>query len=304
MKRPTFWKYSIMVILLISTLSCNIFQGANRVPTPGANQPVKPVTTTKPTQPEAPEANPKPTQLFAPTESKSTETRPNAYYEGISFYYDPALAKSVQVEIIPATEPASDNMPSFEVGPRIEQFNFKGYVISESDYDPSAMFFSVKEYEKLDNEPVSKEVNSLKKLLAAKPSTVSGNIPLLPVWNAAQVIATNVKYIKFKNGEGVRFLSFYAQDTLPVNNKGLFYTFQGMTNDGKYYVSAIFPVNHPSLPKDNDAGWQGKDPQSFADNYKNYVAEMESQLNSQGDKSFTPGFGMLDALIQSIKIDQ
>ena len=166
------------------------------------------------------------------------------------------------------------------------------------------MVFSVEEYKKLDKEIVSGEISSLKKLLAAKPSQSSGNIPFLPVWNAAQVINAKVKYIAFQNGEGVRFLTQYGQDISPINNEALFYTFQGITNDGKYYVSAILPVNHSSLPKNYDEGMQDKDYETFSQDYKNYVVGIEKQLNEQNDDSFNPQLGLLDAMIKSIKIDK
>ena len=56
----------------------------------------------------------------------------------------------------------------------------------------------------------------------------------------------------FVSGIGVRFLTEYAQYFVPVNNHDLFYTYQGLTNDGQYWISVILPINHPDLPANAD----------------------------------------------------
>jgi len=56
------------------------------------------------------------------------------------------------------------------------------------------------------------------------------------------------KFLRFRNGRGVLFLTQYQQETLPVNNGALVCTFQGMTDDNAWYVSAVFPVAAPGLP--------------------------------------------------------
>ena len=63
----------------------------------------------------------------------------------------------------------------------------------------------------------------------------------LPLMNAVQQMHTRVEYVQFKGGEGVSYLAQYAQGPVPVNNGELFYTFQGLTDDGEFYVSAILP---------------------------------------------------------------
>lgn len=302
MKQSFTWKWVLWVTLIISSLSCSIFQGLAGKPT--QTGPLNPVNTLAPaaTQPAPADqatAAPKPTEK--PT---SSAPKPNAFFEGISFYYDPSLAKSVQAEVLPATDPASDNMPAFEVNPRIVDFKFNDFVVSTDSQTPRVMVFSVEEYQKLDSENVDKEVSALKKLLEVKPSVSSGTIPVLPIWNAAQVIRTNLKYVSFQNGEGVRFVTQYGQDISPITNERIFYIFQGLTRDGKFYISAEFPVNNPALPANYDSAMKDTNIETLAKNYQKYVSSTQDQMNGFKDDSYTPSLTLLDAMIQSIKIDK
>ena len=86
---------------------------------------------------------------------------------------------------------------------------------------------------------VAQEILTLKTMLSTKPATLDQAVPVFPPYNAEQVLQPQIKYLKFKDGEGVRFVTFYAQNIAPVTNDGLFYTFQGLSTDGKKYVTAF-----------------------------------------------------------------
>ncbi|HEX9387675.1 MAG TPA: hypothetical protein VF918_15235, partial [Anaerolineales bacterium] len=60
--------------------------------------------------------------------------------------------------------------------------------------------------------------------------------------------------ISFQNGQGVRFLTEYAQYAASANNHDLFYHFQGLTRDGAYYIIAILPITVPVLAETSDGG--------------------------------------------------
>lgn len=81
----------------------------------------------------------------------------------------------------------------------------------------------------------------------------------------------------------------------------MFYTFQGITLDGQYYISMIMPVSHPSLP-DNGTEVPGGDSAVFANNFPAYIEEIEKQLGEADPSSFKPGLGLLDTLVQSFAI--
>ncbi len=80
----------------------------------------------------------------------------------------------------------------------------------------------------------------------------------------------------------------------------MFYTFQGLTNDGKSYVAAVLPVylnGLPSYPADT-----ANLPQEFTSDYATYLNSTANQLNQHSGSDYAPDLGMLDALVQSIEV--
>jgi hypothetical protein len=126
----------------------------------------------------------------------------------------------------------------------------------------------------------------------------------VPFFNAGPLIAAGIQRISFENGGGVRALTEYAQYAAPINNHELFYHFQGLTKDGKYYVIAILPVTAPVLAEDEkpDAAVPAEGvpiPPNIGPNDVYYFAVTE-KLNSLAPDSYAPSLNTLDTLIQSI----
>jgi hypothetical protein len=125
-------------------------------------------------------------------------------------------------------------------------------------------------------------------------------IPFLPTMGAHQLLRAQVAYLDFEGGSGVRFLTQYVQERREINNRELFYTFQGITDDGHAYVSAFLPVSHPSLPVHLGVFRDARDTYSWR--YAEYATWIEEQLNEAHASSFTPGLDQLDALIRSLEV--
>jgi hypothetical protein len=109
-------------------------------------------------------------------------------------------------------------------------------------------------------------------------------LPILPAVEAFEVFHTHVKHLLFKQGKGVAFLSCYAQDDAPINNGDFFYTYQGLTDDGKYYVSLFVPVQAKTLPQDSPS------------------RKATAFLNKLPASGFTPDLEAIDKMIQTISI--
>jgi hypothetical protein len=115
-----------------------------------------------------------------------------------------------------------------------------------------------------------------------------------------QVLRAQVAYLDFEGGSGVRFLTQYVGEPTGINNRDLFYTFQGITDEGNAYVSAFLPVSHPSLPVHLGV-FQGAR-NTFSWSYDEYAGWIEKQLNEADASSFTPGLDQLDALIRALEV--
>ncbi|MBI5953291.1 MAG: hypothetical protein HY865_16675 [Chloroflexi bacterium] len=144
------------------------------------------------------------------------------------------------------------------------------------------------------------------------PNTVSTDqLPSIPFFNAQQVFASNIQIIAFQNGRGVRFLTEYAQYPASANNSDLLYHFQGITDDGEYYIIALLPITAPILAETSDGGAplpaSGNPYPYFADpnaDMEVYYSAVTALLNGTSPDTFFPTISQLDALMQSMQIEQ
>jgi hypothetical protein len=146
---------------------------------------------------------------------------------------------------------------------------------------------------------VNQAAEKLRKLLRDRPRRFKfyDDLNELPNNNASGAILSRVEYLPFKTGKGVLFLTQYSQDVLatPINNEELTCVFQGLSEDGKYYVSARLAITHPSLPKGIDFTSQIK-----TDKGGNYLKRAEQRLNRVSEGSFRPSLTALKSMIASI----
>lgn len=240
-----------------------------------------------------------PTVSAPPTQPAAAPGVPFTY-EKLSLVYAPSLAKGMRGEVVPAAP--ADSAP-WDQAPEHFMITLDDYSLPSTFHQPQINIYPVKAYAAKD-ESAAKVISDLQALIKTQPKLdahAKDALPFLPIWNAAQIIHTNLAYVKFANGSGVRYLSYYAQDVSPINNNGLFYTFQGLTSDGQYYVSVLLPVNNSAvLPATGELS--GDDYQKFADNFEKYLNETITQLDAQPAGGFSPSLDVLDNLVKSIQV--
>ncbi|MBG0771172.1 MAG: hypothetical protein H0S82_05650, partial [Anaerolineaceae bacterium] len=188
-----------------------------------------------------------------------------------------------------------------ETYPTYYEFSFSGFAIGNHFHTPVIHVYPVDEYRSIST-MASNIIDDLQAALTNHPAGgTSGALPFLPIWNAAQIFSTNVTYFDFQNGSGVRYLTMYGQALYPVDNQNLFYTFQGLTNDGQYYISAVIPVTNPILPDDGSATVD--DWMAFDQNWESYIEGVLQTLNGQSAENFTPNLALLDEMMASFSIE-
>jgi hypothetical protein len=222
---------------------------------------------------------------------------------GTSFVIPQGVAGGANFKSNPES-PASQDMPYWEVYPAYIEFDLSGYALQDTFHNPRIIIYPANEYAKM-NESAAASVTGLQTLLANSSAPLPKNLPFLPTFNAAQVFHSNEQFLKFQNGMGIRFLTQYAQAPYPANNKDLFYTFQGITGDGAYYVAALLPVSITFLPADGNPDTPlPADGVPFDWNkFENTQAHFDlivQKLNAADPNAFTPSLTVLDALIQSV----
>ncbi len=194
-----------------------------------------------------------------------------------------------------------NDTPPWEVGPEYTRIDFFSYQSAgETFHKPQLIIYPADQSAQL-NPGAAEKITMLKLTLSTRESPSSDEIlPFLPLWNAGQVFHSNFAYLDFQNGSGIRYLTQYGQDVYPINNYSLFYTFQGLTSDERFYIAAIFPVSTPALP---DPETMELD-QQFYDTYLEYIEETKFLLETQPFDTFTPNLNTLDLLIESLRIER
>ena len=221
-----------------------------------------------------------------------------ASYGGVTFRYNADIAGAAMGETVAAEE-------LWEVIPEHIAFSFSGYALAATFHEARITIYPVSEF--ASGGGAANTAAALRTLLDSGQLPTAGGgfegqgIPFLPPFNAAQLLHTQIAWVAFQNGRGLRFLTEYAQYNAPVNNTDLFYTFQGLTDDGQTYIAAILPVSHPALQADASQ-IPGGNADAFASTYETYANDMALQLAGYGAAEFTPNLALLDALIASLQV--
>jgi len=253
--------------------------------------------------------------------------------------FDPSLASQVKTETVFASV---EGKPS-DIWPEHPGFTLVGYPRPRNmpDTDPEIRVFSVPKYreamtiagkeyakslaagEKADDwaKDFDDEVALLKKLLDEKPTgtdvdsfltkargkTPCGAMPWLPMWDACQAFASRVKYVNFKNGRGVFFLTQWDTETSQVSNAGLEYAFQGITDDGQHYIYGEFSVAAPVLPKGDEPEVKAWDQKNYlldhnSPQYQQYLQPVVAKLEALSADKFQPNLELLEKLMASLEL--
>jgi hypothetical protein len=220
-------------------------------------------------------------------------------YAGIRLALPQGLARSASGESVAAEEGGADG-PWWLPVPQHRAITLVGYPVEGSAQAARVIVYSVQEFAAANDEAASR-VDTLRQLLQKQEVEPGAKLPFLPLINAGGPLQAQVKFVTFDGGQGVRYLTQLGQGPESINNQGLFYTLQGLTDDGAYYVAAILPVTHAGLPANAESVSEAERQAQLA-NFGQYMADTTAMLEAQADESFTPSLAQLDALVQSIHV--
>ena len=176
---------------------------------------------------------------------------------------------------------------------------FEGYVIPEHFHTPTIYIFPVEEF-KASNPFVEEEIERLEGFLLEpnRDLQTEDSLPFLPPFNAAQIFHVLVGRLESEHGRGIRYLTEYAQYNALIVNEDIFYTYQGLSADGKYYVAAVLPT-HSSLLEANGNTLPDFNSQ---EDYDKMVATEVEKILAQNGGLLTPAIEALDAMMLSLTI--
>jgi hypothetical protein len=271
--------FLVSLSLVTLMLACNI-------PAPGTALPAT-------NQPPAPTETP-PLQE-TPTVTPTATIAPNVQCNELSFYLDPAVAAHYSCETVPED---LENDP-WQL-PRYTAVTLTGYALPDQPLFQRIHVYRLADF--LAVQPrLTSRVDDLRALIAGGAPPEKG-LPVLDLFGAAQQFHAHYQVVPFANGSGIRFVSQYAQYLEPINNNASFLVFQGLTNDGQFYISAVLRISNPILQALPEPFPGGMSQEQFNDQYDSYIADITAQLNAQPEAAFIPSITLLDALIGSIVI--
>ena len=287
---------AFLAVTLLVSLACSLTSPAATPEPPAITMPVPDTLVPPPLS----EATVEPVvEETAPLPADGEPVGPELKFSWLTVNMPPGVASSGRSEVIPPTGP-TDEVAPWDVAPLHEEILLENYPLSGTFHKPYIRIYPVRDFIAL--LPSLAERTKMLEQIIQNKSTDPGSVPLLPPWNAGQVFLAKPAYLDFQNGSGIRYLTQYGQSFAPINNQDLFYSFQGLTSDGKYWVSAILPVNHPSLQAAADNPIP-PDFIEFAENFTQYIELIKANLDTQPEDTFTPSLAELDAMMQSMLIE-
>lgn len=124
-------------------------------------------------------------------------------------------------------------------------------------------------------------------------------LPFLPIVPAGQVIRARAQYLDGAGFSGISYVTIYRHDLAPFLANEPIFTFQGLTDDGQFYISAVFPLVTTVFPQAVPPTY---DPVAFSETFETYVADSVAELNDSADDDFTPPLSTLEEVILSLSI--
>ena len=217
--------YLLLLLLVISLTACNEVSLPDSLPT---NVPADTAVPATPLQQSPVPASP--TSL------------PAAEFQGISLDYDESMFGVFQEAVLQPAVTAG----KVHAQPEHIEFTFGG---SELFENAQLLVYPVAHYVAISDE-ASSHMNQLKEILLDRPVQPQSPLPLFPLPYTVETFHITPNYVNFQNGNGISFIAQVDHDS----GKKLLYSFQGITDDGKYYATVLLPVSKDKLLFDTGAG--------------------------------------------------
>ncbi len=230
-------------------------------------------------------------------------------YKNVTFSFDASLAQEYLAETVRAVPLVNKTEKPDGVWPAHILITFRESYVPAQRRQAGGDYSQMKLYVFPTSDPDNKEfakdfpttkqaVDDLTAYLVKRSHPRGKTVPFLPWADVGQAFVGKRKILRFRNGRGVLFLTQYGQEKTPLNNGDLVYTFQGLTDDNAWFVSALFPVGAPGLPQAPGAG----DTAATAQNVERTAAQTAQLLEKLPAGKFKPPLTLLENVIRSLKI--
>ena len=138
----------------------------------------------------------------------------------------------------------------------------------------------------------------LASIVAVRDDGSSGPLPFILDNSAAQAMDARADYVDTPELAGIGYLTVFRQDVYPFAASDFWYTFQGLSLDGAWYVAVDFVIDASMFPAEVTA--RDANRIDTRKRWTRYLNESIQTLNGAAPETFTPPLTSIDALIRSI----
>ncbi|MGB3715682.1 MAG: hypothetical protein WA996_14735 [Candidatus Promineifilaceae bacterium] len=222
------------------------------------------------------------------------------------------LPYSWQANLVEATS-YDDSQPPGAMGlPEHVQINFGVTDPADVQFgDPIIYIIPTEEYKQLWDEAgntiVGERLRALEDILAERPDLATAKFTVLP-YEAYRVMGagnlgtvSQSEYLDMPWGSGFRFVATPMQGVGVILNRNLVYIEQGLTDDGAYLVTFIYPPISTSVLSDSVEEVSEEEYQQANSDWATYRQEKEDLLNSLSASDWEPDLDSLDEVIGSLQ---
>lgn len=231
--------------------------------------------------------------LVTPVGFPSPVQEIGAVFNGVSFSYTQAIATSLSSETIPAQRFNSDGGPGYLANvPEFVLFTLAHNGLAQR---PSTLL--VQPLKTSDGNYYPEYPDETRQIFEALSQRLATQ--------EAAIGEIQTQFLTFTNGSGVRQVTFLpsALGIEPVSQQNVYYLFEGLTSDGRYYIRFTYGLASTLLPPDGSS-LTPEQQQLFASDPPSYLAQALAPLSGVPTSAFTPDLAQLDQLIQSLDINE
>ena len=237
---------------------------------------------------------------------KAQETTLNTVsFNGFRFQYPADLASSLQVSEVAGIVPQSpDGSPTvFDAPPYLEFF-----LTTTTPYQNQAFVQAdrLRVYRLADFPGYGTyyldQATALQALLDEQPDLTTIK-PTLPFMAGAylQIIRSREAYVESDTLRGIRYISEFTPGAVfPILSGTMVYTYQALSNDGQYYVTADFYMATPLFPATIEFDYS---PEAVATITEDYYAAGQALMDAAQPTDFTPNLTVIEEIFASMELE-
>ncbi|MBN8655936.1 MAG: hypothetical protein J0M11_09385 [Anaerolineae bacterium] len=271
--------YTLAVILAMSILVACASGTATSTPSPAATAEQEATATNPPAETE-------------PVATSGLEAENLVAFDemGISvgFNYPDGIQQGTSTSV----QPVYTNVGPTELPyPQHARILFTAYTNGSEDHTASGIrIYRVEEINAL-------EAGVVENLFAVMEGQADHHTDFPRFNGASALIDAQLAEVNIQNGRGYRYLFTTSFAAEMVNGTGTTLMYQGITDDEKYFVSFLIPVDAPFLSE-----FIGVPLATTPEEFDAYYQSVNERVNTAAPDEFTPSLNTIDELISSIVI--